>query len=124
MKTTLQTSVLLLFFAINFTACKDDEKCSEEFKRISVAVKNLDGSAAQLDEIYWIDLATNDTSTLAPTTSGVYILADDNTTISGSANFRFDAYQGTFMVASEDYVLKDGDCHIEKTSGKSTITLD
>ena len=124
MKTSLQTSLLLLIFAFSFTACKDDENCTEEFRTISVAVKNLDGSAAQLDEVYWIDLATKDTTVLNPTSSGVYTLADDNTPISGTASFRFDAYKGTFLVASENYVLKDGDCHIEKISGKTTITLD
>ncbi len=128
MKTSLQIATLLLFFTITFTACKDDDSCTEEFKRITVSVKNLDGSAAQLDEVYWIELATNDTTSLAPTNSGVYILADDNTPIAGTATFRFDAYQNTsqgpFLVASENYVLQKGDCHIEKTSGKSTITLD
>ncbi|WP_041627538.1 hypothetical protein [Owenweeksia hongkongensis] len=128
MKTTLQISMLLLVLSFSFTSCKDDENCTEEFKRITVAVKNLDGTAAQLNEVYWIDLATSDTTILAPTTSGVYILADDNTAISGTATFRFDAYQttsqGSFLVASENYVLNEGDCHIEKTSGKSTITLD
>lgn len=124
MKTALQISILLLTFSISFTACKDEEDCTEEFKTISVAVKNLDGSAAQLDEVYWIDLATNDTTILPSTSSGVYTLADDNTPISGTSTFRFEAYKGTFLVASENYVLKEGDCHIEKTSGRSTITLD
>jgi len=123
MKNSFHLAILLATFSISFTACKDD-KCSDDPERISVAVKNLDGSAAQLDIVQWIDLATNDTTNLTPTTSGVYILADDNSNISGTATFRFDAYQGSFMVASEDYVLKEGECHIEKTSGKSTITLD
>lgn len=123
MKTFTQTSILLLAFTIGFTACKND-KCGDEPDKISVAVKNLDGSAAQLDKVYWIDLSTKDTTRLATNTSGIYILADDNSDISGSATFRFDAYQGTFLVASEDYILKKGECHIEKNSGKSTITLD
>ena len=118
------TSTLVLFISILlFSACKD-EKCNDDFKTISVAVKTFVGEPAQLDEVYWIDLSTNDTTELQPNTSGVYTLADDNSNINGEATFRFDAYKGTFLVASEIYVLEMGECHIERKSGRATITLD
>lgn len=123
MKINIHTYTLLLFCAFAFSGCKDD-KCDDSPKTVSVAVKNLDGTPAQLDVIHWIDMATKDTTNFTPTTSGVYILADENSSISGTATYRFEAYKGTFLVASEDYVLTDGECNIEKTSGKSTITLD
>ena len=115
--------IFALLFTFGTISCKD-ENCTEEFKTISVAVKTFEGEPAQLNQVYWIDLSTQDTTTLQPTTSGVYTLADDNSNINGEATFRFDAYKDNFLVASEDYTLEMGECHIEKLSGRSTITLD
>lgn len=114
----------LLILCLFIFSCKDEEACTEEFRTISVSVKTFQGEPAQLDEIYWIDLSTKDTTELQPTESGVYTLADDNSNINGKATYRFDAYQTGSLVASEDYTLEMGECHIEKLSGRSTITLD
>lgn len=121
MRNSIYTFTLLL--SLSFASCKE-EACTEEFSTISVSVKTFQGEPAQLDEIYWIDLSSKDTTELQPTESGVYTLADDNSNINGKATYRFDAYQTGSLVASEDYTLEMGDCHIEKLSGKSTITLD
>lgn len=120
----MKKSFIFLFISFAIFSCKDEEACTEEFRTISVSVKTFQGEPAQLDEIYWIDLSSKDTTELQPTESGVYTLADDNSSINGKATYRFDAYQTGSLVASEDYTLEMGECHIEKLSGKSTITLD
>lgn len=121
MKKIITASLVILSV---LASCEDEKECTMEFKVISVAITNFDGSPASFDKINLIRLSTNDTLPVTNEGGANFKLIDDSFEISGPEDFLLKGYQQEQLVVSETYTFGHDDCHVTKISGRSEITLD
>jgi hypothetical protein len=137
-KVFITISAIIVAMLMQASSCKQDPKtvptecgdiaCTMMFGMITVEVKDQQGNKVILDEYYTVREKTGDKiigQSHIPD-SGTYTILDDNYT-SALRNkteiFQFIGKKNGTEVINEKYEISADCCHINKVSGKSSITI-
>lgn len=132
----ITVAALVVALLMQSSGCKDpvppsecgDIACTMMFAMVTVEVKDQQANKVILDEYYTIREKTGDKITSQSNTpdSGTYTILDDSyvTTLKNkSEQFHFIGKKNGAEVINETYVISADCCHVNKVSGKSTITI-
>ena len=114
-------------------SCKREKACTEEFRMLTVTVKNQDNTPLVPDAYYLVRTANSDTLFThnnnpynEPMIEGIVIFTDNEmnyTNNEGGELFKFTAYKDSLQVVDEAYRIKHDDCHFELVSGRTEFVL-
>lgn len=102
--------------------------CTEEYRSVTVNVLDNSGNKVVLQNAYLINLQNADTTiiTTAQSFDSTYVVFSDNEVKNmqnKTYNYKFIGTLNGMQVFDEPYTFSADCCHINKVSGKGTITI-
>jgi len=129
----MKSIIFYIMFLLFLFSCKREKACTEEFRMLTVTVKNQDNTPVTPVAYYVVRTSSSDTLFThhnnpynEPVIEGIVIFTDNEmnyTNNEGGELFKFTAYKDTLQVVNEDYRIKHDDCHFELVSGRTEIVL-
>lgn len=127
-----------LLFAVTFYSCKDDQLscegevlCTEEFRMVWLELKDAEGEPVHLDSsktylkselIYSQNYLQSGFSSIpyhvVVTDSEIDLISSEG------SELQFRGWKEGELVVEANYVVAKDCCHIEKTEGPETLTID
>tara|TARA_R110002049_G_scaffold117658_1_gene271237 strand:+ start:666 stop:1094 length:429 start_codon:yes stop_codon:yes gene_type:complete len=137
----LFVGLLTVLLALNCSDNGTDDKpncldtiCTEEYRTITISVKDKDGVAMALDNFMVVDLSNGDDITLDASSSeyewmtenGIYPLFSDKY-VSKYRNkkleINFQGYVGDKLLVDSDYTVGADCCHVTLIEGETNIVI-
>lgn len=126
--------LLLPLLAIILFSCIKEQRgkiCTEEFRSLTVTIKDQAAKPVVLDSGYTLIVSTNSKISPMPPfaelTPGTYVIFSDShqTLIPENKNsqIRFVGVKGANKVVDEPYIVTQDGCHVSLGSGKTDITI-
>lgn len=113
-----------IILAALFQSCKEETACTEEFRTIGITI-----TGDSLTDFYTIRISNSDTIRISldgyPNNQTYPILNDSYQSVIANSQESFNfigEFNDTFVV-NEVFVISADNCHIDKVSGKSEVSL-
>lgn len=102
--------------------------CTEEYRMINVTIKDAQGNKVLLQKASLANVQTGDTSIipLSEMSDSSYVIFSDKelkNMQNKTYNYKFIGMVNNVQVFNEPYTFSADCCHINKVSGKETITI-